>query len=72
VVRIETRSEAGVLITVIMTPDVNTISPGRTRTVTGVDQALSLVAGFLRGYEKGELCGNAHLDVNPDPGHGDD
>ena len=70
--RIETRGEAGVLITVIMTPDVNTTSPGRTRTVAGVDQALSLVASFLRGYEKGELCGNAHLDVNPDPGHGDD
>jgi hypothetical protein len=72
VLRIETRGQAGVLITVITTPDVNTTSPGRTQTVARVDEALSLVAGFLHGFENGEISGPAYLDVHVDPGHGDD
>ena len=58
VLRVEPRGEAGVLITVITTPDVTATSAGRTHTVANVDQALSLVAGFLRGYEPGNVYNN--------------
>lgn len=50
VLRIEARGEAGVLITVIKTPDVNTITPGHARAVGSIDEALSLVAAFLCEY----------------------
>ena len=55
VLRVETRGTAGVLITVITTPDVTATSPGRTQTVAGVDEALALVARFLRGYESNNV-----------------
>jgi hypothetical protein len=58
ILRVEPRGETGMLITVITTPDVTTTSPGRRQTVASVDQALSLVAGFLRGYEPENVYNN--------------
>ncbi len=58
VLRVETRGEAGILITVITTPDVATTSPGRTQTVARADEALSLVARFLSAYEYGDVYNN--------------
>jgi hypothetical protein len=58
VLRVEPQGEAGVLITVITTPDVAATSPGRTQTVANVDEALSLVAGFLAGYKHGNVYNN--------------
>jgi hypothetical protein len=52
VLRIESRGEIGVLITVTTTSDVRARTPGRTRSVTGFDEALALVAGFLEEYEQ--------------------
>lgn len=54
VLRIESRGERGVLITVTTTSDVRARAPGRTRAVTGFDQALQLVAGFLAEYEQSQ------------------
>jgi hypothetical protein len=50
VLRIEARGDAGVLITMTTTPDVTMTTPGRVRSVATVEEALSLVAGFLREY----------------------
>jgi hypothetical protein len=58
VLRVETRGTAGVLITVITTPDVTTTSPGHTQIVAGVDEALAVVARFLRGYENNNVYNN--------------
>jgi hypothetical protein len=59
VLRVESRGELGVLITVTTTSDIRARAPGRTRSVAGHDEALALVAGFLDEYEQ-----------NQDPGHG--
>lgn len=55
VLRIETRGADGVLIAVTTTPDVTVTSPGRTQTVANVDEALALVARFLRAYKNGNV-----------------
>jgi hypothetical protein len=47
VLRVESRGETGVLITVTTTSDVRAGAPGRTRSVAAADEALQLVAGFL-------------------------
>jgi hypothetical protein len=57
VLRVESRDEAGVLITVITTSDVSMRSPGQTRSVANATEALSLVARFLADYEHGEIAG---------------
>jgi hypothetical protein len=58
VLRVEARGDAGVLITVTTTPDVAVTSPGRTQTVARVDEALSLVASFLHGYDHDDVRDN--------------
>jgi hypothetical protein len=58
VLRIESRGEVGVLITVTTTPDIRARTPGRTRSVTGHDEALQLVAGFLDEYEQNQGLGH--------------
>ena len=57
VLRIESRGEAGVLITVTTTPDVNVRSPGKARSVADTAEALSLVASFLADYGHGKIAG---------------
>lgn len=54
VLRIESRGEVGVLITITTTSDVRARAPGRTRSVTRFDEALQLVAGFLAEYEQSQ------------------
>jgi hypothetical protein len=54
VLRVESRGEDGVLITVTTTSDVRTPTPGRTQSVTGAEEALSLVARFLHEYDPGQ------------------
>jgi hypothetical protein len=58
VLRVESRGEAGILITVTTTPDVDVKKPGRTQIVTRPDDALALVGSFLRGYECGQDAGD--------------
>ena len=58
VLRVESRGEVGVLITVTTTSDVRARAPGRTRSVSGSAEALALVAGFLDEYEHGDSLGN--------------
>jgi len=72
VLRIETRGADGVLITVTTTPDVTVTSSGRAKTVANADEALALVARFLRAYRDEMYTTTADLDVYPDSGHGDD
>jgi hypothetical protein len=55
VLRVEARDSGGVLITVTTTPDVTATSPGRTSAVASVDEALTLVGRFLRGYQDGKV-----------------
>jgi hypothetical protein len=57
VLRIESRGEAGILITVTTTPDVSMRSPGKTRLVADPAEALSVVASFLADYEHGGIAG---------------
>lgn len=59
VLRVESRGEAGVLITVTTTPDVSMTSPGQARSVADAAEALSLVASFLAEYEHGETAGTS-------------
>jgi hypothetical protein len=68
VVRLEARGETGVLITITTTPDVNTIAPGRARTVGNVEEALSVLAGFLRGFQFSDPSGRTPCDGYPNPG----
>jgi hypothetical protein len=58
VLRVESRGEAGALITVTTTPDVSIRSPGQTRSVADAAEALSLVASFLADYEHDEIAGS--------------
>jgi hypothetical protein len=58
VLRVESRGEIGVLITVTTTSDIRVRAPARTHSVAGVDEALELVAGFLHEYEHDEIPGN--------------
>jgi hypothetical protein len=50
ILRIENRGPGGVLLTVTTTLDVTATSRGNTRSVASYDDALSLVAGFLREH----------------------
>ena len=58
VLRVESRGETGVLITVTTTSDVRARAPGRTRSVAGSAEALALVAGFLDEHEHGKSSGS--------------
>jgi hypothetical protein len=58
VLRVESRGEAGVLITVTTTSDVRMTAPGRTQSVVGFAEALSLVSRFLEEYEHHQFNGN--------------
>ena len=51
ILRVERRSEDGILITVTTTPDISVAAPGCTQSVARFDDALSLVAAFLREYK---------------------
>jgi hypothetical protein len=66
VLRLEARGETGVLITIMTTPDVNAIAPGRSRAVANVEEALSVVAEFLRGFQFDAPSNRAPLDGYPD------
>lgn len=57
VLRVEDRGPGGVLITVTTTLDVTVTSRGNARSVASYDQALSLVASFLREYASSENPG---------------
>jgi hypothetical protein len=57
VLRVESRGEAGILITITTTPDVQTTVPGRTQSVAQAEEALALVARFLHDYERREKRG---------------
>jgi hypothetical protein len=50
VVRVEARGETGMLITVMTTPDVLATSAGHVQKVAGINEALSVVARFLRAF----------------------
>lgn len=54
VLRIENRGPDAVLITVTTTLDITVTSRGNTRSVASYDEALSLVADFLREYAASE------------------
>jgi len=58
VLRVETRGAAGVLITITTTPDVAAASPGPTTAVASADEALTLVASFLRAYKQDNVYNN--------------
>ena len=64
VLRIENHGPDGVLVTVTTTLDVAATPRGRSRSVASYDEALSLVAGFLREYAAAE---NRALNENRDP-----
>ena len=57
VLRVEPAGVGRVLITVTIAPDVNLTSQSHSRSVAGVDDALSLVASFLHEYEYSENLG---------------
>lgn len=57
VLRVEPRSDREILITVTVSPDVSLASRRRSKSVATVDDALSLVASFLREYEHSENLG---------------
>jgi hypothetical protein len=50
VLRVESRGEGGILITVTTAADISVPSPGRTRAVTGTSEAVAEVENFLREY----------------------
>ena len=50
VLRVESRGAEGVLITVTTSSDISVTSPRQTRSLTGPEEALALVAAFLREY----------------------
>lgn len=52
VLRVETRGEGGILITVTTSADISVPSPGRTRAVAGTGEAIAAVADFLSEYCK--------------------
>lgn len=55
--RVENRGPGGVLITVTSTLDIIASPRGDTRSVASYEEALSLVASFLREYAAGENSG---------------
>jgi hypothetical protein len=58
VLRVEARGSAGVLITVTTTPDVTATSPGCTKAVASIDEALTLVGRFLHAYKDENVYNN--------------
>lgn len=52
VLRVESRGAEGVLITVTTLSDISVLAPGQTRAVAGTNEALRLVADFLRAYKE--------------------
>jgi hypothetical protein len=52
VLRVESRGESGILITVTTSADISVPSPGRTRVVAGTGEAIAEVADFLREYRE--------------------
>ena len=54
VLRVENRGPCGVLITVTTTLDIATTARGDAQSVASYDEALSLVARFLREYASSE------------------
>ena len=58
VLRVEARGAADVLITVTTTPDITATSPGVTKAVASIDEALTLVGGFLRTYVSENVYNN--------------
>lgn len=54
VLRIENRGPDAVLITVTTTRDITVTSRGNSRSVASYDEALSLVARFLREHASGK------------------
>jgi hypothetical protein len=72
VLRVESRDEAGLLITVLTTPDISVKSPAQKQSVTRPAEALTLVADFLRAYARAEFPAIAYLDVSSDSANGDD
>jgi hypothetical protein len=57
VLRVEPRGEDGILITITITPDVSLTSSCHSRSVVRSDDALALVASFLKEYERHEDLG---------------
>lgn len=50
VLRVESRGEGGILITVTTAADISVPSPGRTRVVGGTSEAIAAVEDFLQEY----------------------
>jgi hypothetical protein len=57
VLRVEPRGPGEVLITVTISSNVSLVSQRRSKSVARVGDALSLVASFLREYERSEKLG---------------
>jgi len=51
VLRVESRGTPGLLITVTTSSDISVTTPGRTTSVAGPEEALALVAEFLREFQ---------------------
>ena len=60
VLRIENQGPGAVLITVTTTLDIAVTSRGNTRSAASYDEALSLVAGFLREHAASENPGQLY------------
>jgi hypothetical protein len=58
VVRVEARGSTGVLITIMTTPDAASTSPGSTKAVASVEEALTLVSRFLHAYKDENVYNN--------------
>lgn len=52
VLRVESRGAEGIQITITTSSDISVPAPGHTRAVAETDEALQLVADFLRAYQE--------------------
>jgi hypothetical protein len=50
VLRVESRGEGGILVTVTTSADISVLSAGRTRAFAGAGEAIAAVADFLKEY----------------------
>jgi hypothetical protein len=64
VLRIEERGAEGILVTLTTTLDIVTALRGTTRIVASYEQALALIAAFLREYASSEVSGNETQEVS--------